>query len=487
MKYAAINIGPIIGTLSMARKPRELKRASGMFSYLMGCIIDEIAKQGIEIISPAVITEESDKTKGLYPDRVFVKGKDIDNNLLKSITDSALETFKDKTGIGKKYVNVSYVVLDESSSNTMIKDLNQLLDCTELCGRTIDGRIYNKVLQYIQEEKEKIPMLAEIATKELEFKDERKYKECLAELNENANDDGADFYADIKRGFSSDFYSYHKYICVVQADGDNMGKIVSAVGADNVVKVSEALLKYGKEVWNKVKDYGGLPIYAGGDDLLFLAPVRGKDSKSIFGLIDDIDLLYKKEVDDAIGSFRPNGLNTTLSYGLSISYYKYPLYEAFGEALSLLFGKAKQQKQKNALAWTLRKHSGSGFKGVVVKDKEDESIYGLLNEISNIEVEEKQVSAIAHKLRVNEDLLGILLNLTASRAERIAQFYKKTMEESEQDKYKQLTRELLCKMFDEANSNVENSEEKEVGSILENMYSMLRTIKFIKGEGDSDE
>ena len=38
MKYTAISIGPIIKTLAMARKPRELWAASYLFSYLMKCI-----------------------------------------------------------------------------------------------------------------------------------------------------------------------------------------------------------------------------------------------------------------------------------------------------------------------------------------------------------------------------------------------------------------------------------------------------------------
>ena len=44
MKYSAINIGPIISTLGMARKPRELWAASFLFSHLMKCIYAEAEK-----------------------------------------------------------------------------------------------------------------------------------------------------------------------------------------------------------------------------------------------------------------------------------------------------------------------------------------------------------------------------------------------------------------------------------------------------------
>ena len=93
-----------------------------------------------------------------------------------------------------------------------------------------------------------------------------------------------------------------------------MGKIVSSISADNVLKVSDALLEYGKKACEKIKSYGGLPIYAGGDDLLFIAPVNGKNN-NIFGLIDEIDKLYadaglRKEMGENGYRFYCNHLTT---------------------------------------------------------------------------------------------------------------------------------------------------------------------------------
>ena len=74
MKYSAINIGPIIATLGMARKPRELWAASFLFSHLMKCIYAEAEKVNAVIISPA--KPEIDKNKvGIYPDRIYIKGE----------------------------------------------------------------------------------------------------------------------------------------------------------------------------------------------------------------------------------------------------------------------------------------------------------------------------------------------------------------------------------------------------------------------------
>lgn len=79
--------------------------------------------------------------------------------------------------------------------------------------------------------------------------------------------------------------------------------------------------------------------------MLFIAPIvsssDSQDTKTIFDLLSAIDGLYES-VDTEVGHLgRPLGLHTSISYGLSISYYKYPLYEALKSARELLFDKAK--------------------------------------------------------------------------------------------------------------------------------------------------
>lgn len=141
-------------------------------------------------------------------------------------------------------------------------------------------------------------------------------------------------------------------------------------------------------------------------------------------------------------------------------------------------------KGKNAVSWQLRKHSGSGFKGELSKNNE---LYATLKDIMKISVDENQISAIAHKLRRNENLLDILLGKfkkdkdTEALEERIENFYKKTMEDTGDDKYTIQTRDLLFKLMKESDEKIN------IETILENMYGMLRTAKFIKGEGESDE
>lgn len=517
MKYAAINIGPIVDTISMARKPRELWAASYLFSFLMECIINAIKEKGKTIVSPASLDSDGNIGVGLYPDRIYLK--DITDEELKDVMDEAFRTFSAETKIGSDYINVMYVSIESEDGEGVIKTLNRLLDCTELYNRPVKDESRVGVLGLIQKKNDsplfkhafgdsefEIQTLGEIATyqlSKLEGKAEVWKKLCI-DARKKEEDNGVvdlepaedKFYKQIKTEFKNDYHSYHKYICVVQADGDNMGSIISALKNEEVMTLSAALLDYGKAACQKIKDFGGLPVYAGGDDLLFLAPVVS-DKGNIFGLLSDIDACYKETVDEAMGEnkiSRPEKdgkeLHTSLSYGLSVSYYKYPLYEALKSARESLFDTAKNVQGKNAIAWCLRKHSGTGFSGSVCKDTSEGSVYQIFTTLMTGSESEKVISAIAHKLRQNEDLLEIIRN-GGDRENRVTAFYHKVMEEEnpDRDSYLKYTRELLCALFD---SYVETDKDKKgdtkpITNILTTMYGMLRTAKFINGEGDDDE
>lgn len=511
MKYTAINIGPILDTFTLAKKPRELWNASYMFSYLMECIIDELS--GCNIISPAVLNWSKPVfyEVGLYPDRIFIEGA-VDAN---KVIDKALTTFKTTTGIGMDYVNVMSVSIDYDQPTGAIKELNRLLDCLELYKRPVTDEglknvaslLYgkNKTRLYVHatsKSRFSIPSLAEVATYRLKSVNPGEWLSICGMLNHDDTETEADedvFYQEIKKQFKAEYKSYYKYICIVQADGDNMGKIVSALDTAKIKSLSNSLLDYGSRACDTIKKYGGLPIYAGGDDLLFIAPVVSEyelnennnviSLRCIFDLITEIDKLYKKEVEDVLDTLgRPKDdnnkeLHTSISYGLSISYYKYPLYEALKSARELLFDKAKNVDGKNAIAWCLRKHSGSGFVGSLCKNSD---VYTSFSELMGTSVDESTVSAIAHKLRENQDLLDIVRR--SGRKDRIEAFYNKVMEESPLDdkSYKGITRNLLWKLFNQEKSKPEDKA-KSTEEILETLYGMLRTAKFINGERDSDE
>lgn len=515
MKYTAINIGPIVSTLGMARKPRELWAASFLFSHLMKCIIETLPQD--KIISPAIFDAKEKNGVGLYPDRVFLKDE-IQYGTIKP----AIDSFASNLHLNADYFNVMLVSDNYETDSAAIKDLNQKLDCMELFNRTINYEATKKISELIRL-KDDSPLFVE-ALGSKHFPIETLGEIAAVQLKDNS-DDWKKFVKDLKsedKKVSEKAYdnlskeklkSYHKYICVVQADGDNVGKTVSHQDLPDgkVKEISEALLQFGKNAKTAIDDFGGLPIYAGGDDLLFIAPVVGKDGTSILKLLDKLNdeafgvvksiVENCKDADgNRIKDKKGKEIKASLSFGVSISYYKYPLYEALENARHLLFDVAKKVADKNAIALELRKHSGGTFAMRFSKNQSDLK-KAFENMIAASCAEESVVSAVSHKIRDNEGLLKLWIGKEEASARNL-NFFKKFMEynpdkdnekKTDSDKYKDAILELLNQLFEveleRKNADEEKnwSEEVSIKQLVQTAYGMLRIAKFIKGEEVIDE
>lgn len=473
MRYSAINIGPIISTLGMARKPRELWAASFLFSHLMKCIYAEAEKERAEIISPAKPKEDKNKV-GIYPDRIYMKG----DAAIKQIIDNAMWSFYDDLH-GKKdrssnnpdlnYFNVMSATCNAEHDSQAIKDLNQQLDILELCNFAADSDTAQTICNIIF--KKVFSSLFELATGE--------DKLPIPELKVIANAQREE-HSDIKVKEKS----HHRYFCVVQADGDNVGKTVSHTGLDDgeVLKISTELVEFGLKATQLIEDFGGLPIYAGGDDLLFIAPVIGKNGSHIFKLLDAIEnnaFQGVKEVVDAKGLIddKGNEIKASLSFGISISYYKYPLYEALESARNLLFSVAKDTKRfpnKKAVAWSLRKHSGGTFDAAF--SLKDEALKKQFENLIEATTDNETVSAIAHKLRQEEALVDVVME--SGQQDRLDALFDKVLEfDNDKSGYFNAVKAIMPRLY-----NVVGKK-----GYIQTLYSLLRTAKFIKGEDLHDE
>lgn len=477
MKYTAINIGPIFETILMARKPRELWSASFLFSYLMQCLIDAVPNKDM-IVSPGNIPTEKNGV-GLCPDRLFIKGE-CDVNCIR---ESALKTFSEGTKLNndtiEHYFKIMSTSLDANSDQEAIKALNAELDKIELFETVNDGATLREISKLLRNNSNS-PLY------NLAFENGKNPVETLGEIAAYSLS-GCEKWHDFEKVIKSDndknafnqlpkdlVKSYHKYICVVQADGDNMGKIVS--GSDKVKEISQCLIEFGKNATNAIKKFGGMPIYAGGDDLLFISPVISNNNNNIFDLIDILDGLYNNVQEKA----NLKDIKTSMSYGISISYYKYPLYESLSEARLLLFDKAKSYKQKNAIAWNLHKHAGSSFYGVVGKDSPTFSAFKKAIEAST--ESDSLVAAVAHKIRANEGMINLWINDKEHLEERNLAFFKKFIEYTgEEEIYKTCIMNLLNEICKEE-PELKQEPKSNISEWSKKVYGMIRTAKFIRGE-----
>lgn len=507
MKYTAINIGPILKTFGLASRPREIWSASYLFSYLMKGIINALPQKN-NIISPATIDEiaatpdgnERYQGVGLYPDRLFVKGE-----IEYATIQTAINDFANTLHLDNNYFNVMLTSGDFNGEADAIKNLNIKLDAMELFNiaspQTATEKVRNLIMNTYGSPlfvdalgKKEFPVdsLGEISA--VWFKDDDKWGAFKGAIR---NKDPKIAEKAYDRLPQKKLKSYHKYVCIVQADGDNMGAVVtnSKLPEGKVKDISTELLKFGKKASTAIRDFGGMPIYAGGDDLLFIAPVVGKNNKSILWLLDYINDESFKEVKDLIkpmhlrfevGDNKGQEIVPSLSFGVSISYYKYPLYEAHETAVNLLFKKAKHIAHKNAIALELRKHSGGTF-GMELSGNNKNLKVAFNNMIEASAADESVISAVAHKIRGNEGLLRLWEDAPSEKkVMRNKNFFLNYMEhepdkknKNASDKYKDCALNLLNNLYQQPDMKAEK--------LTKTLYGMLRIAKFINGEEVRDE
>lgn len=263
---------------------------------------------------------------------------------------------------------------------------------------------------------------------------------------------------------------FHKYLAIVQADGDNLGEVLKQyTNPDDIaVKFSKPLLDFAREAELVINSYKGYPIYIGGDDILAFMPVAFKGSdgntKTVFDLAVELSDKYREIVDKKQGK-------TSLSIGINIAYYKYPLSRAMHDTREQLFVKAKAGS-KNALAMLLTKHSGHqiGFK-FRFNTREIEIFSKLLSETLAGKIQ------IPHSLHHNLSRFKTVIAHIPDE-DRLNAFFENNFNEPEHSKYYQgidvvanyFKKVMLCEPEDNRINCVEE------------ILSKLAFIKFLRGE-----
>lgn len=134
------------------------------------------------------------------------------------------------------------------------------------------------------------------------------------------------------------------YYALLVADGDSMGSVLSKMGKpEEHRRLSQALSAFAVEAHRILTDYGGTPIYVGGDDIMAYLPLH-----RALDCLAELEQTFRQHPD----------IPATLSGGLVVAHYLHPL----SEVLTLARQAEKQAKRmpgKNALCITLSKRSGA--------------------------------------------------------------------------------------------------------------------------------
>lgn len=455
-KYLGITIGPICESLDKANNPAGLWFVSSLFSHISFMLCEKIrekfqneiedilspyfddVKQGDNFISDGV---------GKYHDRVIVSlTNEIDKEEIVSRTQEIIKNVKkdivndfeggiDVTPANKTflmdYLQIHFIVLNEDEAlkdddkegeterENILLRISPYLDALELMqtkpanddnnpfssllfvdtnihtdananictnSKVLCSGLYDRVLECNR-------------TQILEIK-----KNHIKSIGDIAKGNGTDEGKDVLKKYV--------YFAVVQADGDNMGKLLKTINKEADIKsFSETCLKHAREAANEIGKYGGMPIYAGGDDLLFLAPVEN-NGETVFDLCKRLDDNFKNSMNSLCK--KKEIQIPSLSFGIAIQYYRYPLYEARRTACDLLFGVAKQHSDKNTMAIKLQKHSGQtlGVRMMVEKYGNIKLRYKTAFEElkSNNSTMVNSVNSAIRTLQKNKKLVSVLEN-----------------------------------------------------------------------------
>lgn len=520
-RYIVLSIGPIYKTMLSAKRTRELWGASYLFSWIMKQVILRLGTKGFvneDFIVPYVnAIPATPNGVGLFPDMLLVKCSDghdlkefetalgdLKTQLTKEL--QAINTQLDTPSVSKfvnDYFRFAYQAFDEDASEKPIITAGKITSQLELRNRVNEQGHINPIAKLlnqannsflscdgfgIRNRSHPFPTLIEIATSELKQKDTADYNTIWETHQSNPNDNKEEkkeelFVNALAKRFESDFHNYHKYIAIVKADGDRIGRTIEGWAGD-LRDFSKKLNDFGLDATKAIVNYGGVPIYLGGDDLLFFAPVNN-GSSDIFTLCNtlSIDFSHQFSVE------KP----PTLSFGISISYYKYPLYSALEEADNLLY--CAKEPDRNGIAWKVLQHSGQYFDERL---KQDEAVFEKFKALlDNPKLEKDHLKSVVNHFRHTEShLWQIIVQIPKQalnadgheehpRAKRIeayfANFFNEKIHQSHKDFFSTLG-ELVAASLPEPNSPKETVEKA-----LKTIYALLRTVIFTKGYDLTDE
>ncbi len=554
--YTAIAIGPVYKTMAQARKTRHLWGASYLFSYIMKQLIKKLLESKVvtenDILLPHSTEALRNGTKfygtGLFPDRLFIQVTDTDKaeSEIESISQKIIEEITVKAGnefaaYFEAYFRIYYanyslpdenikIFPKEADNSNIVMVGNKLLDLMELkekyhndisqvdWQKIIDklngkGLLYKDAFGNVKDDYQ-FPYLLEIATDDFRKRNKAVHEDLVKQfLGEETEDEQETFLKALdKKSREEDnpfgsvrLKAYHKYIAVVQADGDNIGKTIGNIGNDpqGLKNFSEALGAFAIAATQEIKDYGGKPVYVGGDDLLFFAPVAVNNNENsletIFGLINKIDKIFKEKVIESDklrkiyepqhGSNDPVVSKPSLSYGVSVTYTKYPLNEARDSAYHLMKEAKAIKDDKNKICFKILKHSGQGLGFTIEKkmftgdSKHPKSFDTFLSMTTRIPLEKHTLASVIYKLHP----VRHLINEVASDKARLSALFENTFnepvhKEGKVGAYLKKIEAFIHQLYVDFKDDIEPLPDYETEtrkSNLQKIYSTLRFVKFV--------
>ena len=460
MKYVGITIGPIFKTIGEAISPAGLWFGSYFFSTVTKKLCEKLVEiPEVKIFSPFYSSNSNQNPQedgiGRYHDRILFLDNDstLTSEGLETIISKVKEEMTEKFGkfntkeirdFVDNYLRIDFVILDEKTMNGIIEKrekegedgnniaiiLNDALDALELMAAGKGRTDKNLFAPFFAGKKDNRNCY--IKGSEL-FTDTKLSSQLIIKPSDSDSDSNSDLKSieDIALSRKKEESSSEEaldgevapirseYYAVVNSDGDKVGTLLKDLcrgvdisqQSDRINSFSKACLDYAGEAAELVGKYGGMTIYAGGDDLLFIAPVH-----SLFSLCSELDETFKNTLKKILSDVE---INVSLSFGVAVQYVKYPLYEALERARVQLY-KAKESYGKrpngseisggNRLGIELVKHSGKTVQ-LMIENEKLETIDYLIE--YRVTTNDQALESVLYNLQDTEIIFKLLFEKTA--------------------------------------------------------------------------
>lgn len=411
-RYTGITIGPVYETMELTNKLDQLWLSSYMFSKFSYLLQEEL--ENYKIITPnmgsnkeILLQECFNNGVGMFDDRIIVEGE-IDNFDVRkqNACRKLAKDFVDVCGLDEnsayevlcQYIQTGIVVKDIEEDKNVVLEFDNDLALADFKRHIVDNSLVielNKLKKIFSSN---------------DHKNARKIKNIFV----NKEDYEQHIYKVLGEGIDRRDKYNNYYVCL-NSDGDRFSKYLCRISKhEDIQAFSENCFLFAKETASLVKEYGGVSVYQGGDDVLCILPLIIKEeNKNIFDFIEKYIVTFNKYFD------KYNvGLNDdekiTLSAALEIRYFKSPLYEAVVDARNDLYD--IKASGRDTILFNLIKHSGQTSRFVI------KNVHKKLanNELNNIfkkssiyinksEDESVPVKSIKTNIRKYNDLINFAL------------------------------------------------------------------------------
>jgi CRISPR-associated protein Cmr2 len=279
---------------------------------------------------------------------------------------------------------------------------------------------------------------------------------------------------DIAAAGVTDKLKKHSYFAIVRADGDHMGDVIKKLSGENVRDFSKNCLIYCGEIAKLVGKYGGVTIYSGGDDLLALMPCENAEQMTIFEFIQEANGLFTKSFPKETYQ-----ADVSLSWGVTICYHKFPLYEAMEDSYHMLTKIAK--KRRNCVAVHLQKHAGQS-EGLIIPNDAMEKFVELMGQCM-FRKDSEWLHSIHHKLNQFRSLFNSA-QLPATVQNLFANLFDAEAHQNNDLIHKNLP-EFFCDM--KADLGIVSVEAAKEHDTVDTLCYILRLFKFFVEKGGEEK